>query len=607
MLPHLTHLVTRLSNTHDFESAGDCLLTAMREVLGATLHQHRLETETAVLRGTIHYRPNDTYRRLWSREFGTAKLEMSALQQPSLTALRWVTRRRCPVSIDVNARLLSVFEGGAPRLLHDDSLAPPLNPNETCRRLHERNVNRLLAFAIRMPNNLTDGMVCIELRCSSEVGDRLATSVGDTLQLMVDLAAPYLTALPMAKNTTRQTVDEYLPVIGNETAGLVELLNVFSALDETILLVGPTGVGKSRFARYCHAHSPRAERPFVTVDLTTCPENLQMAQLVGWRKGAFTGAEKDTPGAIQRAEGGTLFLDEIDKLSLKEQAGLLRLLEERVYRPVGDAGEDRRADVRFIVGTNADLRAAMKAGRFREDLYYRIAVLNIRIPSLRERADEVPAWSDFMLKRCATGNAPEGTDMGNCVRLLPDAAEILCAQEWPGNLRQLDNVIRRAYAYSLLEYGREARPAVVSRIHVERAVQEDLTELSGTESGSGLIRYMRIAARAFAREVKRRAGTSAPLGLEWADAFRGFVLQATIKRFRSKEEALQALGLEKVVQDRNHGRTIKRENESVDRFVRLIEGRSSAPSSPAPLALCSDTNALARTRERRSLTSTSED
>lgn len=581
MHSHLTRLVARLSKTDGFESAGDCLLAAMREVLEGALRQYQSETEVDLLRGTIHYRPNDTYRRLWSREFGSTRMDISALQQPSLTALRWVTRRRCPVSIDVNSRLLSVFEGGAPRLLHDDGLAPPLNATETCQRLYERNVNRLLAFAIRMPNNLTEGMVCIELRCSSELGDQLATAVGETLQLMVDLAAPYLTALPLAKSTTRPNVDEYLPVVGNETAGLVELLNVFSALEETILLVGQTGVGKSRFARYCHAHSPRAEKPFVTVDLTTCPENLQMAQLVGWKKGAFTGAEKDTPGAVQRAENGTLFLDEIDKLSLKEQAGLLRLLEERVYRPVGDAGEDRKADVRFIVGTNADLRAAMKAGRFREDLYYRIAVLNVRVPALKERADEVPDWAEFMLRRCAGTNAAPGVSAEDCVRLLPEAAEVLSAQEWPGNLRQLDNVIRRAYAYSLLEHGRDARPTIVTRLHVEKAVQEDLAEVSGTESASGIIRYMRMAARAYAREVKRRADTDAPLSLEWADAFRGFVLQATIKRFGSKEAALQALGLGKVVQDRNQGRTIKRENEAVDRFVRLLDGHSSTSTPPA--------------------------
>lgn len=575
-----SRLVTRLSSARDLESASGHLLGALHDVIELTLRTQKLENDVRVLRGTIHYRPDDSYRQLWTREFGPTSSETVAAQQPSLTAWRWVARRRCPVSIDIEARLLRVFEGGSPRLLRDDSVAATLSASATCQRLRARDVNYLHVLPIRRPANLIDGMVSIEMSCSSELGDRLSAAAGETMQLLIDLAAPYLSLLPLAPLATRPTVDEFLPVIGNGLASVVELLRVFAALEETILVMGPTGVGKSRLARYCHAHSSRSDRPFITVDLLACPEDLQMAQLVGWKKGAFTGAEQDTPGAIQRADGGTLFIDEIDKLSLKGQAGLLRLLEDRVYRPVGYTGDDRKADVRFIVGTNADLRAAMQAGRFREDLYYRIAVLTVRVPALSERLDEIPAWADYMLRRCVGADkAVDSRNTAEEIRIEPEAAELLQAQVWPGNLRQLDNVIRRAYAYCLLEFGRNTRPVMVTRAHVERAVLEDSTAEAATGGASVLIRQIRAAARQFAREVKRRAKTSSPLSFEWADAFRGFVLEATLKRFANKEEALAALGLGNVVKDRNHHRMIKRELELVSRFVDLLEGSSREDSA----------------------------
>src|SRR5262249_5349857 len=148
-----------------------------------------------------------------------------------------------------------------------------------------------------------------------------------------------------------------LPVIGASMQGVIEMLRVFARQEETVLLSGPTGAGKSRLARWCHSRSPVSGQVFETIDLATVPEELQMAELFGWKNGAFTGEAKDTPGCIARAENGTLFIDEVDKLSLKAQAGLLRVLEDKRYRPLGEGAGDRTASVRFIVGTNADLHA----------------------------------------------------------------------------------------------------------------------------------------------------------------------------------------------------------------------------------------------------------
>lgn len=584
-LPLLSALVTRLLGSRDFETASGHLLGALFDIVDPLLRADADRGPARVLRGTIHHRPDDSYRRLWAREFGE-KEGAPAPDLPSLTAWRWVARRRCPVSIDVDSRLLRVFEGGAPRLIRDESPGFRVDPGGTYQRLHARDVAYLHVLPIRRPGNLVDGMVSIEMCCSSEVGDSVASTAGALLQLLVDLAAPHLAALPLAPLRATPAVDEFLPVIGKETARLVELLQVFSGLRETILIAGSTGVGKSRLARYCHARSSRRDKPFVVVDLLACPENLQLAQLVGWKRGAFTGADRDSPGAIQRAEGGTLFLDEIDKLSLKEQAGLLRLLEERVYRPVGDTGDDRRTDTRFIVGTNADLRAAVKAGRFREDLYYRIAVLMVWVPPLAERIDEIPAWAEYMLRRCDTADRP-ATDAGGSgpARLDPEAAEILQAQPWPGNLRQLDNVIRRAYAFSLLEGGQGPCHLVVAKGHVERAVRQDALDQTPAREGHCLLEQMRAAARCYAGEVKRRSQTDRPLSLEWSEAFRGFVLDAAIKRFGSKEEALEALGLGNLVRDRNQHRLIKREQDLAARFIAFLdEGDSGPPREPLPPA-----------------------
>src|SRR5262249_23145946 len=150
--------------------------------------------------------------------------------------------------------------------------------------------------------------------------------------------------------------DQFLPVVGPAMTPLVEMLRIFAEQEETVLLTGPTGAGKSRLARWCHQHSRRAKGQFEILDLATVPEDLQLADLFGWKRGACTGAARDTAGAVTRAAGGTLFIDEIDKLSMRAQAGLLRVFEERRYRPLGEGASDRAADVRFIVSTNANVR-----------------------------------------------------------------------------------------------------------------------------------------------------------------------------------------------------------------------------------------------------------
>lgn len=537
-----------------------------------------------LLRGTIHLRPDDEYRQLFSLEYAGHESDTQPLQLPSLTAWRWIASRGCPVTIDVDQQLMRVFEGGAPRLYRDETKTLRITSGDTVQRLTARDADYVLVQPLRRHAGIVDGMVSLELRGAGRKGDALQCTCGADLQLLADLAAPHLANLPLAPAHPEFLGDEYLPVVGSSMAPLVELLRVFSALEETLLITGATGVGKSRLARFCHAHSTRRNKPFITLDLLACPESLQLPQLCGAKKGAYTGADRDMPGAIQRAEGGTLFIDEIDKLSLQAQAGLLRLVEDRVYRCIGDTGDDRRADVRFIVGTTANLRQAVAQGRFREDLYYRIAVLLVRVPALMQRKDEIAPWASYMLERC-TG----GAQASHQARLNESAVPVLQDQAWPGNLRQLDNVIRRAYAYGRTETDPVSREfIVVTNTHVARAIADELGIEPHDDSETLLAHKMREAARSFAAEALKRSHSDRPLPLTLADTFRAMVLDAMLKACdQDKDTALEALGLGNVVRDRNHHRVIKREWEVLQKFyAELSPGLQEQRHSSSDITAC---------------------
>ena len=222
-----------------------------------------------------------------------------------------------------------------------------------------------------------------------------------------------------------------------------EMLDIFRTISKiadfktTVLITGESGTGKELVARAIHGKSQRKSSPFVAINCGAIPENLLESELFGHKRGAFTDATSDRRGLFEEADGGTLFLDEIGELPLNLQVKLLRVLQEENIRRVGDS-KDLKVNVRIIAATHRDLTADVKAGRFREDLFYRINVLAIHIPPLRNRREDVSLLIDHFLSR---NNARLGTNIRG---LSPESRKLLLEYAWPGNVRELENTIERA-------------------------------------------------------------------------------------------------------------------------------------------------------------------
>jgi two-component system response regulator PilR (NtrC family) len=208
-----------------------------------------------------------------------------------------------------------------------------------------------------------------------------------------------------------------------------------------VFISGESGSGKERAARMIHELGPRAAAPFVAVNCGAIPENLMESEFFGARKGAFTGADSDREGFFQAAHGGTLFLDEVGDLPLPMQVKLLRAIQEKKFRRLGDTAETA-VDVRILSATHQNLKAMVEASRFRQDLFYRLNVIELRMPTLRERIEDIPGLAEILLDRLAESSGLP------VAKLSQDAVDALKAYSFPGNVRELENVLERALALS---------------------------------------------------------------------------------------------------------------------------------------------------------------
>lgn len=272
-----------------------------------------------------------------------------------------------------------------------------------------------------------------------------------------------------------------------------EVATLAAAFPSTVLIQGESGTGKELVARAIHELSPRANKPFVTVDCTVLTESLFESLLFGHEKGAFSGAIASTTGMVRAAHGGTLFLDEIGELPAPEQAKLLRLLQERTVLPVG-ATHPIPVDIRVVAATHRDLRAMVQRGAFRADLYYRLDVVGIALPSLRERAEDIPLIAGALMRDLSE-------KFGVHRELSADAVDALLMQSWPGNVRQLAACLERAAVLSGAEtiepshLNLDGAPAGVS---VENGRLEDCK--------ASAVRQALVAARGNRSEAARRLG-----------------------------------------------------------------------------------------------------
>ena len=220
---------------------------------------------------------------------------------------------------------------------------------------------------------------------------------------------------------------------------IFDLIPRAAAAKSNVLVTGESGTGKELVARAIHYHSNRSENTFVVINCGGIPENLLESELFGYKKGAFTGAQTDKKGFLQAADTGTLFLDEVGDLPPTLQVKLLRVVQERTFTPVGATVEEK-VDVRLIAATNKDLSAEVQAGRFREDLFYRLNVINIHLPPLRERKDDIPVLVEFFTRKFAHEMQK---DIGT---ISPFIMDCLCDYPFPGNVRELENLIEKSVA-----------------------------------------------------------------------------------------------------------------------------------------------------------------
>ena len=534
--PEARGLEARVAAAADRDEAARLLLSALfPELRREAARRSPKAMGTRPLRAMLHLREDGVYKGLVVAEAGDYKGELGR----SGTAWRRIDEAQSAVVIDVAEALLDQLRA--------------VGSQQTVERLSAAGATHVLAFPVGVGGPLPlRAMISLELRCDPLVGAGAApwTPLLAPLQALIDQLAPLALARP-APEAAAPPPEASLPVVGHQSAAVVALLERFAVQDDTILLLGETGTGKSRLAAWCHQRSAREAGPFQVVQVHTIPETLLEGELFGWVKGAHSEARSDRSGIVARADRGTLFLDELHRMPLSVQARLLLLMDEKRYRRLGEDGPPREANVRIIAAASVDLAEEVKAGRFLIDLYYRVSVLPVRLPPLRQRRDELGAWAHYMAAR----KLREAGDR-RPVSLSPEALARLSQHDWPGNLRELDQVVRRAVILSrpepdgALRVGPEAvaealglaSPRPDDRMDVQ---QGDLTEL------------IESAARAWVSALEAAPGDPT-LQSDPGQALKAAVWSEAAARHGDREAAL-LLGHARLVAQRNHAKTADRE------------------------------------------------
>ncbi len=333
-------------------------------------------------------------------------------------------------------------------------------------------------------------------------GDRLLDELRPAVQnVAANLALKKETGY-LRRELRRLTGLDHIIGTSPKMRSIFELIENIAPQPSRVLITGESGTGKELVARAIHENSARAKAPFITINCGAFPETLLESELFGYMKGAFTGANENRRGLFQAAHGGTLFMDEIGNMSVTMQVKLYRVLQEGKVRPIGSTDESE-VDVRVIAATNKDLEKEIEEGRFREDLYYRLSVIPVHLPPLRERVEDIPLLSREFLGRFAKsmGKKIDGIE--------PEAMRLLEVYDWPGNVRELENTIERAVA---LESGKRITPEALPdrvRSHYQEAIPASNHNGNGLalpEDGMDLENHIQSLERSYLLAALERSG-----------------------------------------------------------------------------------------------------
>lgn len=404
---------------------------------------------------------------------------------------------------------LKIFEGKPYDLIITDIILPGINGIELLKKFKEHNPENIIIIITAFASLET----AVEALRAGAYDYVVKPIIHEEIKRIVRNAVREK-ALKAENLMLKKQIEErydFDKIIGqsNEILSLIDEVKKIADSKSNVLLLGETGTGKELFARAIHYNSLRRDKPFIPINCSAIPENLLESELFGHVKGAFTGATSTKRGLFEAADSGTVFLDEIGDLSLTLQAKLLRVIDDREIRPLGGI-YSRKVDIRFITATNKDITALVKDGIFREDLYYRINVVTLKMPALRERTEDIALLANHFLRKFAY-------EIGKNVKFIDDKAmHLLLGYRWPGNVRELQNIIERAVLITdsntisseHLPEGLKPKPSLISDLpdkvlSIEDYTKEVIAKYQQTASEQQLADMLGITRKALWEKRKR--------------------------------------------------------------------------------------------------------
>ncbi len=342
------------------------------------------------------------------------------------------------------------------------------------------------------------GTIELAVACLQNGASHFLTKPFDNKEILafVERAGYGILAKRQVKNQSAKQKGRVFIAVGNKMGRVLDFVEQVAQRKVPVLIEGASGTGKELVAREIHNRSPVDEKPFLAINCIALPDSLLESELFGYMKGAFTGAHRDSTGLFEQVQGGTIFLDEVSSMSPLFQGKLLRVLQEKTVRPLGSNAE-RTVDFRVIAASNQDLKELVKKGEFREDLYYRLQVMNISLPALNERKECIPALTSYFLKQASFEFFYQDHQLP---KISPATMEALCNHNWPGNIRQLENTIQRAL---IINKGDTILPSHLG-LSDETAVSESLLEQELTSYEEGKKQAIEAFQREYVQAILQR-------------------------------------------------------------------------------------------------------